>query len=143
MGHGTSSPTSPAYVDADLSSLLQTPLHPLSSFFFVTLASQAQAEEAAKRLTDNFDRKHSFTCVPVTAISKLEDLPEEFNEPSEDSEPFKPKEHLKGWLLDPQARDQMVVLQGDDVQVVWNHKGANFEVSHDRKVGAGPTYVRA
>jgi len=101
-------------------------------FFFVTLASQAQAEEAAKRLTDNFDRKHSFTCVPLTAISKLEDLPEEFAEPSEDSEPFKPKEHLKGWLLDPQARDQLVVLQGDDVQVVWNHKGANFEVSHER-----------
>ena len=61
-------------------------------------------------------------------------MPDDFETPQEDSEPFKPKEHLKGWLMDPQARDQMVILRGDDVQIVWNHKGAKMEINHERKV---------
>lgn len=107
---------------------------PFPSFLFVTLDSPAAAEDAAKRLSDAFDRKHTLTCVPLSSIDRLHELPEEFVAPDEDAEDFKAKEHLKGWLMDSQARDQMVLLRDDDVQIVWNHKGSKMEVAHERKV---------
>ena len=36
-------------------------------------------------------------------------------------------------MTDPQARDQVVMIQNDEVTVAWNHKGANFETNHQRK----------
>jgi translation initiation factor 3 subunit B len=103
-------------------------------FLFVTLSSQAAAEDAAKRLSDAFDRKHTFTCITLSSIDELQEMPDEFEAPEEDSDQFKPKEHLKGWLLDSQARDQMVLVRGDDVQISWNHKGHKMEIDHERKV---------
>lgn len=55
-----------------------------------------------------------------------------FETPEDDDASFQPNEHLKGWLTDEKARDQLITLTGDDVEIIWNHKGTTFEVNHHR-----------
>lgn len=106
-------------------------------FLFLTLPSEAQAEDASRKLSDAFDKKHTTTCIQLSNIDKLQDVEDEFVEPSSDASAFKPGEHRKGWLADQQSRDQMAILRDDTLQVVWNHKGAKFEVDQERKVSCG------
>lgn len=52
-------------------------------------------------------------------------MPEEFEEPTE-TEQFRATEHRKGWLTDEKGRDQVLTIQGDDVEVKWCHKGTQL-----------------
>jgi translation initiation factor 3 subunit B len=45
---------------------------------------------------------------------------EDYKEP--EIEEFKEKEHLRWWLGDPEARDQMVMYRGENVAVYYNEK---------------------
>ena len=47
-------------------------------------------------------------------------IEEEYQDPH--IEPFQPKEHLRWWLGDQSARDQLVIYRGNTVEVTWNNK---------------------
>lgn len=101
-------------------------------FFFATLPSPGEADHAAKSLNDQFDKRHTFTCIPLASADALLETPDEFTAPEDDEESFQANEHLKGWLTDEKARDQLITLTGEDVEVLWSHKGTTFEVNHHR-----------
>ncbi|CAO3590975.1 unnamed protein product [Absidia cylindrospora] len=48
-------------------------------------------------------------------------------------EEYAPKEHIKSWLADEQARDQFVMYRGDDVSIFWNRKSEEPEHVHTRQ----------
>ena len=118
--------------ESALTSTAPTALTPAYSFFFATLPSAAEADHAAKALNDQFDKRHTFTCIPLASADALLETPDEFTPPADDDESFQANEHLKGWLTDEKARDQLITLTGDDVEIIWNHKGTTFEVNHHR-----------
>lgn len=103
-------------------------------FLFLTLPTAAQAADAVTRLSDSFDKKHSTTCVLMSAIPDIQNIQDEFEAPEDDSADFVPSEHRKGWLADPQGRDQMAVLRDRTLQIIWNHKGHKLDLDHTRDV---------
>lgn len=89
---------------------------------------------AAKNLAGQFDKSHNLTCIPVSQAEDVLETSEEY-EPLEDPDAaFEPNEHLKGWLTDSQSRDQILMIQGDDVTVDWLHRGSSLENNHQRNV---------
>jgi translation initiation factor 3 subunit B len=67
-----------------------------------------------------------------TDVEKFSGMSDTYVEP--EVQPFTPKEHLKSWLMDEQARDQFVMYRGDDVGVFWNRKTESPEHVHTRTV---------
>lgn len=89
---------------------------------------------ASKALPGQFDKSHALTAIPLVGASEVLETPEEFPGIENEDAAYEPKEHLKGWQADPQARDQILTIQGDDVKIDWVYKGSNLETNHSRQV---------
>ncbi|KAI0796282.1 translation initiation factor eIF-3b [Irpex lacteus] len=77
-----------------------------------------------------FDARHTFYINRFIDVEKYVNLDETWVEP--EPEPYKPKEHLRAWLGDPQGRDQYVTYRGEEVEVHWHGKPSQCEVAHVR-----------
>lgn len=78
------------------------------------------------------DKTHVLSVYKFDDVEKYTSMKDTYEEPK--LEPYKEKEHLKSWLMDPLARDQWVVTQGDDVNIFWNNKTEKPELTHSREV---------
>ncbi|KAI9832407.1 MAG: Translation initiation factor 3 subunit b [Sarea resinae] len=104
-------------------------------FAFVEYETPEQAVAAVKALHGTpLDRKHTLAVNKLTDIDRYgrEGRIDEDYEPPQ-VEPFSEKEHLRWWLGDPSARDQMVMFRGDNVGVFWNRKKDPPELIVDRQ----------
>lgn len=89
---------------------------------------------AAKTLPGQFDKSHALTAIPLVGASEVLETPEEFPGIENEDASYESKEHLKGWQTDPQGRDQILMIQGDDVKIDWVYKGSQLETNHERNV---------
>jgi translation initiation factor 3 subunit B len=96
----------------------------LPRYAFVEFASAKEATAVAKALDRTpLDKKHTILVNKLTDIDRYGRegrVDEEYKEP--EIEDFKEKEHLRWWLGDPEARDQMVMYRGENVAVYSNEK---------------------
>lgn len=76
----------------------------------------------AIRLMDGvmFDKRYQMHVNRFTDIEKLASLPDEPVELKVDD--FKPREHVRWWLSDPQGRDQLVMMKDDMVSLLWHSR---------------------
>ncbi|RIB07830.1 eukaryotic translation initiation factor eIF2A-domain-containing protein [Gigaspora rosea] len=109
-------------------------------FLFIEFETPEQAAMAIKQY-DGYpmDKTHHLAVNRFTDIEKYSQIEEEYKEPEE--EKFVEKEHLRSWLTDPQARDQIVLYRGDDVSIFWNQKTEPPEEVHKR-INWTETYVQ-
>lgn len=98
------------------------------------MPSPALADQAAKNLPGQFDKSHALTAIPLVGASEVLETPEDFQGIEDEDASYEPKEHLKGWQTDPQGRDQILTIQGDDVKIDWVYKGSTLEKNHERQV---------
>ncbi|KAI7859386.1 eukaryotic translation initiation factor eIF2A-domain-containing protein [Circinella umbellata] len=90
-------------------------------YLFIDFESPESAHAAVKNLDGHkMSKSHQLSVNKFTDVEKYSKLGDEYAEP--EIEDFAPKEHLKSWLMDPQARDQFVMYRGDDVSIFWNRK---------------------
>ncbi|KAF8337904.1 translation initiation factor eIF-3b [Cantharellus anzutake] len=80
----------------------------------------------------HFDKSHQFLVNRFTDIEKFAALDETYVKPIIDE--YKPKEHLRSWLADPQGRDQYVTYRDLAVTVFWYGKPNVSEVVLERDV---------
>ncbi|KAJ1554947.1 Translation initiation factor 3 subunit b, partial [Nowakowskiella sp. JEL0078] len=79
---------------------------------------------------------HKMDKVHILAVNMFDDIElftnvdDEFVEP--ETETFVEKEHLKGWLTDEKARDQFVIMRGNDTGIYWNNKTEPPQLAHKR-----------
>ncbi|KAF2098939.1 eukaryotic translation initiation factor-like protein 3 subunit B [Rhizodiscina lignyota] len=104
-------------------------------FAFVEFSSPKEAAAAVKQLNGSaIDKKHTMT---VNKVSDIERYGREGRVNEEYTPPpvvkFEQKEHLRWWLKDIDARDQMVMFRGDHVGVFWNEKEDPPEQIIDRQ----------
>jgi translation initiation factor 3 subunit B len=66
------------------------------------------------------DKAHVLVASKFDDIPKFAEMDDTYVDPEID--PFTEREHLRSWLADPRARDQWVMLKGEDVGVYWNNK---------------------
>ncbi|PWZ02456.1 translation initiation factor eIF-3b [Testicularia cyperi] len=100
-------------------------------YMFVEMASPEDAAQAIRQMDGYaFDKKHRFAVFRFTDIEKYTNLSEEYAEPVEQE--FKPREHLRSWLADPQGRDQLVICQGDDVAIAWHNRSSEPQIFDSR-----------
>jgi translation initiation factor 3 subunit B len=104
-------------------------------YAFVEYSSASEAVQACKQLNGTaLDKKHTMLVNKLTDIDRYGRegrVDEEYHPPQ--IEPFQQKEHLRSWLGDPDARDQMVMFRGEKVGVFWNEKEDPPEVVVDRE----------
>ncbi|EJD52175.1 translation initiation factor eIF-3b [Auricularia subglabra TFB-10046 SS5] len=99
-------------------------------FLFIEFPTDDEAALAIAHLDGHaFDPKHSFRLNRFTDIERYTNMDETFAPPQ--PEPFKPREHLRAWLTDPQGRDQYVTYRHDDVAVLWHGKPA--QLAYEKK----------
>ncbi|KAG8932068.1 Translation initiation factor 3 subunit b [Tulasnella sp. 419] len=90
-------------------------------YIFAEFASRDEATHALATMNGfPFDAKHTFAINWFTDIEKFVNLNETYVEPKIPE--FKPKEHLRWWLGDPQGRDQFLTYRQDDVAIHWHSK---------------------
>ncbi|PCH40766.1 translation initiation factor eIF-3b [Wolfiporia cocos MD-104 SS10] len=77
-----------------------------------------------------FDAKHTFMVNRFTDIERYANLDETYVAP--EPEEYKPKEHLRAWLGDPQGRDQYATYRADEVEIHWHGKPSQCEVAFSR-----------
>ncbi|KAI0686490.1 translation initiation factor eIF-3b [Cytidiella melzeri] len=77
-----------------------------------------------------FDARHTFWVNRFIDFEKFVEMDETWVEP--ELEPYKPKEHLRAWLGDPQGRDQYATYRGEEVQIHWHGKPSQCEIAHER-----------
>ncbi|KAI9209841.1 eukaryotic translation initiation factor eIF2A-domain-containing protein [Polychytrium aggregatum] len=100
-------------------------------YMFLDFETPEQADLAVKH-----GDGHKMTKTHILAVNKLDDIeacrsvPDEFQAP--ESAEYVEKEHLKSWLTDPRARDQWVVMRGDEVSIFWNNKSQDPELVYSR-----------
>ncbi|KAF2176669.1 eukaryotic translation initiation factor-like protein 3 subunit B [Zopfia rhizophila CBS 207.26] len=103
-------------------------------YAFVEYNAPSEAIQAVKQLHGTpLDKKHTMAVNKLTDIDRYGRegrIDEEYHAPQ--IEPFQQKEHLRSWLGDVEARDQMVMFHGDKVGVFWNEKEDAPEVVVDR-----------
>ncbi|KAF2499645.1 eukaryotic translation initiation factor-like protein 3 subunit B [Lophium mytilinum] len=103
-------------------------------YAFVEYSAPSEAVAAVKALHGTaLDRRHTMAVNKLTDIDRYGregKISEEYHEPT--IEPFQEKEHLRSWLGDMEARDQMVMYRGDKVGVFWNDKEDQPEQVVDR-----------
>ncbi|KAA8910717.1 eukaryotic translation initiation factor eIF2A-domain-containing protein [Sphaerosporella brunnea] len=103
-------------------------------YAFVEYETPEQALAACKKLSGlPLDKKHTIYINKLTDIEHFGregKVKEEYVEPA--YEPFVEQEHLRSWLEDPSARDQMIMFRGDSVGVFWNKKKDTPEQIVDR-----------
>ncbi|KZT30474.1 translation initiation factor eIF-3b [Neolentinus lepideus HHB14362 ss-1] len=90
------------------------------------------ADEAAYALSamdgHPFDAKHTFVTNYFTDVEKFVNIDETYVEPK--TEEYKPREHLRAWLADPQGRDQYGIYRGNDVEIHWHGKPSQREQAY-------------
>lgn len=93
-------------------------------FAFVEYETPQEAQAAvATYHNKKLDQKHTLLVNKLGDVERFGfkgKVSQEYAEPHIDE--FKPREHLRSWLGDPQARDQMVLHKGDFVGIYWNKK---------------------
>ncbi|KAI9347339.1 eukaryotic translation initiation factor eIF2A-domain-containing protein [Obelidium mucronatum] len=101
-------------------------------YLFLEFESPAQAK-AAITACDNFkfDKSHTLSVNAFDDIETYSQVPEEYAPPT--IEPFTEKPHLRSWLKDTYARDQWIVMKGEDTSIYWNNKGEQPDLVHTRK----------
>ncbi|KAJ3040110.1 Translation initiation factor 3 subunit b [Rhizophlyctis rosea] len=101
-------------------------------FMFIEFATPEQAALAVKQANNHkMDSKHTLSVFKFNDIERFASMPDEFVEP--EAEPFVEKEHLKSWLADDKARDQWVMMKGDEVSIYWNNKAEQPDLAHSRQ----------
>lgn len=104
-------------------------------YAFVEYTTAGEAVQAVKTLNGApLDKKHTMAVNKLTDIDRYGRegrVDEEYHPPQ--IEPFQQKEHLRSWLGDPDARDQMVMFRGEKVGVFWNEKEDPPEEVVDRE----------
>ncbi|KAI0737736.1 translation initiation factor eIF-3b [Daedaleopsis nitida] len=92
------------------------------------------ADDASRALTmmngHPFDAKHVFFINRFTDFERYLKLDETYVEP--EPEEYVPKEHLRAWLGDPLGRDQYATYRGDEVEIHWQGKPSQCEVSYSK-----------
>lgn len=78
------------------------------------------------------DKSHILAVHHFDDIEKYAAMDTTFVEPV--VEEFTPKEHLKSWLADEKARDQFVMLKGEQVGIYYNNKGEKPDLEYSRNV---------
>ncbi|KDQ19939.1 hypothetical protein BOTBODRAFT_152536 [Botryobasidium botryosum FD-172 SS1] len=99
-------------------------------YLFVEFESADEANYAMDAMQGvALDKEHKLVVNKFTDIEKFANMDETYVEP--ELEEFKPREHLRAWLADPQGRDQYVTYRNDDVSIFWHSK--NPELVEQRK----------
>ncbi|KAJ3332456.1 Translation initiation factor 3 subunit b [Blyttiomyces sp. JEL0837] len=84
------------------------------------------------------DTKHTLSVNLFEDYEKIMKIPDTFVEPV--IAPFEEKPHLRSWLIDDKARDQWVLMKGEDVGIYWNNKSEQPDLVHSR-ASWSDTYV--
>ncbi|KAF1996071.1 eukaryotic translation initiation factor 3 [Amniculicola lignicola CBS 123094] len=104
-------------------------------YAFVEYNSPAEALAAVKQLHGSpLDKRHTMQVNKLTDIDRYGRegrIKEEYTAP--EIPPFEQKEHLRSWLGDSEARDQMVWYRGEKVGVFWNEREEPPESVVDRE----------
>ncbi|KAI8981006.1 eukaryotic translation initiation factor eIF2A-domain-containing protein [Pilobolus umbonatus] len=102
-----------------------------SGYLFIDFESPESAHAAVKNLDGHkLSKTVTLSVNRFTDVEKYNDMQETYVEP--EIKPYVPKEHLKSYLMDPQARDQLVMYTGDDVSIFWNRKSEPPEHVYSR-----------
>ena len=114
-------------------------------YAFLEFPSKHDAEKVVRGLNGfRMDKQHVLTAYPMDGADhylSVEDVHQE-----QQVDPWEPKEHLRSWLLDPGARDQLVAVRDEEVAVFYNQKQKPGQMSdapemvHSRK-GWTESYV--
>ncbi|KAI8996091.1 eukaryotic translation initiation factor eIF2A-domain-containing protein [Gaertneriomyces semiglobifer] len=108
-------------------------------YMFIEFETAEQAALAVKQAHGfKMDKVHVLEVNKFDDVERYAHVEEEYREPEETE--FKEKEHLKSWLGDAKARDQWVMLKGDDVSIYWNNKAEQPDLEHTRQ-NWSETYV--
>ncbi|KAI8339083.1 WD40-repeat-containing domain protein [Chlamydoabsidia padenii] len=101
-------------------------------YLFIDFESAESALAAVKNLDGHkMSKAHQLSVNKFTDVEKYTKMNDDYVEPV--IEEFTPKEHIKSWLADEQARDQFVMYRGDDVSIFWNRKSEDPEHVHTRQ----------
>lgn len=105
------------------------------SFAFVEFSSPKEAAAVVKQLDRTpLDKKHTMLINKLTDIERYGRegrIDEEYKPPP--IEDFQEKEHLRWWLNDIDARDQLVMYRDNNVAVAWNERDDPPEQIVDRQ----------
>lgn len=105
------------------------------SFAFVEFSSPKEAAAVVKQLDRTpLDKKHTMLINKLTDIERYGRegrIDEEYHPPH--IEDFQEKEHLRWWLNDIDARDQLVMYRDNNVAVAWNERDDPPEQIVDRQ----------
>lgn len=102
-------------------------------YLFIDFETPEAAHAAVKNLDGHkMSKSHQLSVNKFTDVEKYTSMSDEYVEP--EVAEYKPKEHLKSWLMDPQARDQFVMYRGDDVTIYWNNKAEKPEFVKSKNV---------
>ncbi|KAI8084466.1 WD40-repeat-containing domain protein [Halteromyces radiatus] len=101
-------------------------------YLFIDFETAESAYAAVKNLDGHkMSKSHQLSVNKFTDVEKYTKMSDEYVEPT--IEEYSPKEHIKSWLADEQARDQFVMYRGDDVSIFWNRKSDEPEHVHTRQ----------
>ncbi|KAI9317686.1 hypothetical protein BX666DRAFT_1939833 [Dichotomocladium elegans] len=101
-------------------------------FLFIDFETPEAAHAAIKNLDGHkMSKSHQLSVNRFSDVEKYATMSDEYVPPVQ--EEFKPKEHLKSWLMDPQARDQFFVYHGNDAGIYWNRKSEKPEEVYSRR----------
>ncbi|KAI9064897.1 translation initiation factor eIF-3b [Trametes sanguinea] len=100
-------------------------------YLFMEFKNADDANRALATMNGHpFDAKHTFYINRFTDFERYLNMDETYHEPP--PEEYKPKEHLRAWLADPQGRDQYATYRGDEVEVHWHGKPSQCEVAYSK-----------
>ncbi|KAJ3075383.1 translation initiation factor eIF-3b like protein [Podochytrium sp. JEL0797] len=101
-------------------------------YLFLEFATAAQAKAGIAAVNGfKFDKSHTLSCDAFDDIEGYSAVPEEYVAPV--AEAYTEKPHLRAWLKDVYARDQWVVMKGDETGIYWNNKSEQPDLVHSRK----------
>ncbi|KAJ3195587.1 Translation initiation factor 3 subunit b [Irineochytrium annulatum] len=100
-------------------------------YIFMEFETAEQANMAVKVGDGHrLDAAHNLKVNKFDDIEAYANVPDVYEPPV--IEPFKEKPHARSWLLDERARDQLVIMKGDDVSVYWNNKSEKPDLVYQR-----------
>ncbi|KAF7967182.1 hypothetical protein HWV62_35608 [Athelia sp. TMB] len=98
-------------------------------YIFIEFRGVDEASFALAALDGHpFDARHTFKINRFSDIEKYTNMDETYVEPK--AEEYKPREHLRAWLADPQGRDQYATFRGDEVEIHWHGKPSQCEIAY-------------
>ncbi|CAO3648577.1 unnamed protein product [Cunninghamella blakesleeana] len=101
-------------------------------YLFIDFETAESAHAAVKNLDGHkMSKSHQLSVNKFIDVEKYTNMPEKYVEPH--IEEYQPKEHIKSWLTDEQARDQFVMYRNDDVSIFWNRKTEEPEHVYTRQ----------